>query len=155
MLADRFTTAATADVRAALLRDPSMNDIHRPRIGLRHATGAILLVAAIAPQAWAQAPAKGGTQAPTAGEGRSGKEVYDTVCTACHATGVLEAPKFGDAKRWKPLIAEGQRSLTRAAIKGVRQMPPRGGNPGLSDREIERAVVFMANAAGGSFKDPK
>lgn len=86
---------------------------------------------------------------------RSGKEVYEAVCVACHATGALDAPKFGDAKAWKPLIAEGQRAMVRAAIRGIRQMPPRGGNPALSDREVERAVVHMANAAGGSFRDPK
>ena len=129
-----------------------MSTVHGSRIAARHAVGAALLAllaAATVPAAWAQ------SKSHEAGEGRSGKEVYDTVCAACHATGVLEAPKFGDAKRWKPLIAEGQRALTRAAIKGIRQMPPRGGNPGLSEREVERAVVYMANAAGGQFKEPK
>lgn len=85
----------------------------------------------------------------------SGKEVYESVCAACHASGEHKSPKFGDAKAWKPLIAEGQRELTRAAIKGIREMPPRGGNPKLSDREVGRAVVYMANAAGGKFRDPK
>jgi cytochrome c5 len=86
---------------------------------------------------------------------RSGQEVYDAVCAACHATGVLNAPKLGDAKAWKPLIAEGQRALVRAAIKGIRQMPPRGGRADLTDREVERAVVLMANSAGGKFREPK
>jgi len=86
---------------------------------------------------------------------KSGREVYDTVCVACHATGVLNAPRFGDTKAWKPLIAEGQRMLTRTAIKGIREMPPRGGDPKLSDREVERAVVYMVNAAGGRFREPK
>jgi len=88
-------------------------------------------------------------------DGMSGKEVYESVCAACHTTGEHKSPKFGDAKAWKRLIAEGQRELTRAAIKGIREMPPRGGNPKLSDREVERAVVFMANAAGGKFREPK
>jgi len=97
-----------------------------------------------------------GTGLPLAhSEERSGEEVYETVCAACHGTGALNAPKFGDAKAWKPLIAEGQRSLVRTAIKGIRQMPPRGGNPGLADREVERAVVHMANAAGARFREPK
>jgi len=88
-------------------------------------------------------------------DGRSGQEIYEAVCAACHATGELKSPKFGDARAWKPLIAEGQRALTRAAIKGIREMPPRGGNPRLSDREVERAVVHMVNAAGGKFREPK
>jgi len=86
---------------------------------------------------------------------RSGKEVYETVCSACHGTGALNAPRLGDAKAWKPLIAEGQRMLVRTAIKGIRQMPPRGGNPELTDREVERAVVYLANASGGRFREPK
>jgi len=87
--------------------------------------------------------------------GRSGREVYEAVCVECHGTGKLNAPRFGDAAAWKKLIAEGQRSLVRTALRGIRQMPPRGGNPSLTDREVERAVVHMANAAGGRFKEPR
>lgn len=87
-----------------------------------------------------------------AGEPRSGAEVYEAVCAECHASGKHKAPVFGDRKAWKPLIAEGQRHLVRAAIRGERKMPARGGDPGLSDAEVERAVVHMANAAGGRFK---
>lgn len=93
------------------------------------------------------------TGSPARGaEGRSGEEVYAAVCAACHATGVDKAPVFGDRKAWKPLIAEGQRMLVRTATKGIRRMPPRGGDPTLSDAEVERAVVHMANAAGARFK---
>ena len=85
---------------------------------------------------------------------KSGKEVYEQVCAVCHTGGELGAPRFGDAKAWKPLIAEGQSALSRTAIKGIRQMPPKGGDPSLSAVEVERAVVYMANAAGARFKDP-
>ena len=138
-----------------------MSHLHRSRLFVRRAAGALFLAAALAPQAWAQSGTQSTSQSPAqsqaqaGGGARTGKEVYDSVCAACHAGGIYKAPKFGDAKRWKPLIAEGQRSLVRAAIKGVRQMPPRGGNPGLSDLEVERAVVHMVNAAGGSFKEPQ
>ena len=88
-------------------------------------------------------------------QGQTGPAVYDAVCAACHAAGVLNAPKFGDAKAWAPLIREGQKALTRTAIKGIRQMPAKGGNPALSNLEVERAVVYLANAAGGKFKDPR
>lgn len=89
------------------------------------------------------------------GADRSGSEVYAAVCSECHATGKHGAPMFGDAKAWKKLIREGQRTLVRAAIRGERKMPPRGGEPGLSNIEVERAVVHMANAAGGRFVEPK
>ena len=89
------------------------------------------------------------------GAEKGGKEVYETVCAACHASGVLNAPKFGDKAAWAKLIAEGQEKLTAAAMKGVRQMPPRGGNPDLSDTEFARAVAFMANAAGADWTVPE
>lgn len=83
---------------------------------------------------------------------KSGAEVYEHYCAACHASGQLNAPKLGDRKAWRPLIAEGQRMLERMAIRGIRKMPPKGGHPHLSDLEVKRAVAYMANAAGGRFK---
>src|SRR5476651_404447 len=62
---------------------------------------------------------------------KSGKEVVDAVCSACHATGALNAPKIGDKAAWAPHLGAGLENLTQNAIKGVRQMPARGGNPDL------------------------
>jgi len=33
-------------------------------------------------------------------------------------------------------------------------MPPKGGDASLTDAELTRAVVFMANSAGANFKEP-
>jgi hypothetical protein len=33
-------------------------------------------------------------------------------------------------------------------------MPPRGGDPTLSDLEIARAIVHMGNLSGGKLKEP-
>jgi len=85
---------------------------------------------------------------------KTGEQVYKSVCTACHATGVSKAPKFGDRRDWAPRIREGQKALVRMALKGEGAMPPRGGAADLSDVEVERAVVYMANAAGAKFKEP-
>lgn len=85
---------------------------------------------------------------------KSGKEVVEAVCAACHATGVLNAPKMGDKAAWAKLIKEGQETLTADALKGVRQMPPRGGNPDLTDVEFGRAVAYMGNQAGANWKEP-
>ena len=85
---------------------------------------------------------------------KSGEEIYKSVCTACHASGVAGAPKFGDKSGWASRIKEGQKPLVETAIKGEGAMPPRGGSAGLSDLEVERAVVYMANSAGGKFKEP-
>lgn len=85
---------------------------------------------------------------------QSGEQVVQAVCAACHQTGAAGAPKIGDKSAWGPRIARGQNTLVQDAIKGIRAMPPKGGNPDLSDVEVARAVVFMANQSGASFKEP-
>ncbi|HSN41047.1 MAG TPA: c-type cytochrome, partial [Burkholderiales bacterium] len=86
---------------------------------------------------------------------KSGKQVVETVCAACHATGALNAPKIGDKEAWAKRLAQGYETLAQNAVKGIRQMPPRGGNPDLTDTEIARAVAYMANQAGANFKEPE
>ena len=83
---------------------------------------------------------------------KSGKEVVDAVCSACHATGALNAPKIGDKAAWSTHIGGGLEHLTQNAIKGVRQMPPRGGNPDLTDIEIARAIVVHGQSVGREFQ---
>jgi len=85
---------------------------------------------------------------------KTGEQIYTQVCTACHAAGVAGAPKTGDQAAWAPLIKSGLDEMVRVAIAGKGAMPPKGGNPALSDYEIARAVVFMANKAGGTFEEP-
>lgn len=85
---------------------------------------------------------------------KSGEQTYKDVCMVCHAAGVANAPKLGDAKAWAPLIKEGQAVLTAHAWVGVRGMPARGGSPNLSQQDFAKAVVYMANAAGGKWKEP-
>lgn len=87
-------------------------------------------------------------------EEKTGEQVYASTCAECHASGKLGAPVLGDRKRWKKLVAEGLDDLVPAALRGVRRMPPKGNNPALSDLEVARAVVFMANAGGGQFAEP-
>ena len=86
---------------------------------------------------------------------KSGQEVYDAVCTSCHAAGALGAPKFDNKGDWAGRIGQGYDTLVKHAIEGIRQMPPRGGDGDLSDIEVARAVAYMANSAGASFKAPE
>lgn len=85
---------------------------------------------------------------------RSGKEVVDSVCISCHGTGANGAPKIGDKKAWAARAAQGLTSLSKHALEGIRQMPPHGGNPSLSDAEIERAITYMVNQSGGHWSEP-
>lgn len=86
---------------------------------------------------------------------QSGESVYKAVCAACHATGAAGAPKTGDAAAWSARIEQGEATLFEHAIKGLRAMPAKGGNPDLDDIEVQRAVVFMANQSGGKLKEPE
>lgn len=85
---------------------------------------------------------------------KSGKQVYNEVCMACHDTGVAHAPRFRNEADWAPLIEEGQGLLTAHAWVGVRAMPAKGGNPELKMVEFSRAVAYMASQSGGDWKDP-
>lgn len=87
-------------------------------------------------------------------EGRSGKQVFDEVCAACHATGARGAPRIGNRDAWAPLASRGLTSLTESALKGIRNMPSHGGNPDLTDLEIERAITYMVNRSGGEWTEP-
>jgi cytochrome c5 len=86
---------------------------------------------------------------------KSGQEVYDAVCTSCHAAGALGAPKFENKGDWAGRVGQGYDTLVKHAIEGIRQMPARGGDGDLSDTEVARAVAYMANSAGASFKAPE
>ncbi|QCB47256.1 c-type cytochrome [Hydrogenophaga sp. PAMC20947] len=83
----------------------------------------------------------------------SGDAVYAAQCSACHAAGVVGAPKFGDAAAWAPRIGQGYETLLTHALKGLNAMAAQGGGA-FSDLEIGRAVVHMVNAAGGKLAEP-
>ena len=72
-----------------------------------------------------------------------GKSVYDTICVACHATGVAGAPKVGDAAAWAPRIKAGLNALYASALKGKGAMPAKGGNTALPDEAVQAAVRHM------------
>jgi cytochrome c5 len=82
---------------------------------------------------------------------KSGEEVFNAVCTACHTSGALGAPKHGNKGDWAKRIGQGFDTLTKNAVNGIRGMPARGGAPDLSDVELARAVAYMANSAGATF----
>ena len=83
----------------------------------------------------------------------TGEQVYNAQCAACHATGAAGAPKFGDAGAWGPRLGQGYEGLLNSALKGKNAMAAQSGGA-HSDYEIGRAVVYMANAAGGKLEEP-
>lgn len=87
-------------------------------------------------------------------EARTGEQVFQAQCGACHTSGAAGSPKLGDAAAWAPRIASGFSTLLNSALKGKNAMGPQGGGDS-SDFEIARAVVYMANAGGAKFAEPK
>lgn len=82
----------------------------------------------------------------TAAAGNAGEQLYNTQCMACHAAGLLNAPKYGDAAAWAPRIAKGKDTLYLHAAKGFNQMPAQATN-GVTEDQIHAAVDYMVAAA--------
>lgn len=108
---------------------------------------------------WASVPAVVLFAALTAFSGsasaqRQGKEVVDAVCSGCHGSGKDGAPRIGDAAAWSARASQGLTALTAHAIAGIRKMPAHGGTTGVSDVELQRAIVYMVNNSGGNWVEP-
>jgi len=113
--------------------------------------------AALAPEAVAAriqpvARVEFGAAAAPAGA-RQGEDIVKGTCAACHQAGVANAPKIGDRASWAPRIQQGLKGMLAIAIKGKGAMPPRGGDASLTDAELTRAIIFMANQSGAQFKE--
>ena len=85
---------------------------------------------------------------------RKGEDIVKAACAACHQAGVANAPKLGDRAAWAPRLQQGLKEMLANAIKGKGAMPPRGGDASLTDAELTRAIIFMANQSGGQLREP-
>jgi len=74
---------------------------------------------------------------------RSGQEIYDGNCVACHATGAAGAPKLGDVAAWAPRIGKGAETLYANAIGGINSMPPMGLCGSCSEDDIKASVDYI------------
>jgi len=86
--------------------------------------------------------------------GPRGEDVFEAACSQCHIKGEGGAPRIGDRSAWTKRVAQGQSSLARKAVDGIRTMPAHGGETSLSDLEVQRATVYMVNQSGGSWAEP-
>lgn len=88
----------------------------------------------------------------------TGEQVYGQLCKTCHEAGIAGAPKTGDKAAWTPRVAQGEKTMVQHAIAGFQGktgvMPPKGGSTDLTDEEVHRAVVYLANQVGAGWKEP-
>lgn len=88
----------------------------------------------------------GGSDEPS--EPRGAQAVYEGVCSACHASGTLDAPEFGDTAAWEERAQKGMDTLVDHSVNGFNQMPAQSAS--ASEEEIERAITYMLEEAGVS-----
>ena len=102
-------------------------------------------VGSVPPEASEPAASEASSPASQAGGSQyaSGKEVYEAVCLACHATGVANAPKYGDKEGWAKYIEKGIENNYANAINGIGAMPARGGRADLADEDVKAAVDYI------------
>lgn len=75
---------------------------------------------------------------------RSGADIYNQACLACHGAGVLGAPKLQDAADWQPRLDEkGFDTVWQNAINGINAMPPMGTCGDCSNDDIKAAIEYM------------
>jgi cytochrome c5 len=89
----------------------------------------------------------GPVKTAAAGGPGAGKQLYDTICMACHAAGIAGAPKTGDKAAWKPRIATGKEALYTSALHGKNAMPAKGGLASAPDADVKAAVDYMLSQA--------
>ncbi|MDO5768556.1 MAG: c-type cytochrome [Psychrobacter sp.] len=76
----------------------------------------------------------------------AGKTLYERQCQACHASGVLGAPKFGDKEAWSARIAQGKEVLYQHSSKGFNQMPAQASGD-ITEAQVHAAVDYMVSKA--------
>lgn len=101
-------------------------------------------------QAAADAATKAAASQVAYGGTTDGKEIFNNLCTSCHTSGVAGAPKVGDKAAWGPRMAQGLETLVKHAIEGYHgpdgnYMPPKGGNPALTDEQVTNAVHWIVD----------
>ena len=84
-----------------------------------------------------------GQAGPVVAAARSGEQVYNGACAACHNSGAAGAPKLGDTAGWADRLPKGNETLVRHVVEGYNAMPAKGLCMDCSDAELADAVAYM------------
>jgi cytochrome c5 len=116
------------------LAEKRISPVSDVRVGEEGATALAETQTAVAPAA-----------ADSGAEAIDGGQVYNGLCMSCHDAGVAGAPVKGSDDMAQRVSEKGIETVVANAINGINVMPPKGGNPGLSDEQVRAAVEFMLN----------
>jgi cytochrome c5 len=72
-----------------------------------------------------------------------GKQIYERTCASCHDDGTDGAPVIGDHDAWSERSPLWSAVLMGHAKHGYLNMPPKGGYPELTDKDVEAAGEYM------------
>ena len=75
-------------------------------------------------------------------EERTAQQIYKTTCSACHMSGILNAPKAFDEESWKARNKSVE-DLIASAKKGLNAMPPMGLCMDCKDSELKEVIKYM------------
>jgi cytochrome c5 len=128
---------ADANPSQAILAEQRILPVAAVRSG---EAGAAALAEAQAAALAASPPAAAGAAGSAAADGAA---VYAGLCKVCHEAGVAGAPVAESEQMTARLDEKGLDGLVASALNGLNAMPPRGGNPALTDEQIRAAVEFM------------
>jgi len=87
-------------------------------------------------------PAETAVQAVAFDGSLDSEMIYNSVCAACHTSGVAGAPKPGSPEMAQR-AEKGFDALMQSAVNGLNAMPARGGRADLSDEQVKVSIEFM------------
>ena len=72
----------------------------------------------------------------------AGAALYESKCKACHTTGLLNSPKYGDKAAWTARLSKDKETLYMHSIKGFNKMPAQAVD-GVTEAQVKAAVDYM------------
>ena len=76
-----------------------------------------------------------------------GADTYKLVCSSCHESGAINAPKLKDKVEWKHRITQGMDKLYASTLNGKCELFVKELRKDLSDEVIKAAVDYMVSQA--------
>jgi cytochrome c5 len=66
-------------------------------------------------------------------------------CLQCHTYAETGAPILGDTDQWQAIAAQGEETILKNVVEGIRGMPPLGYCSACSEEDFRVLIRFFAN----------